>query len=118
MVLDAFSSDAIPVHLLTREAFALYAGRVAAGGAIAVHVSNRHFDLVPVVAAAATELGWAGAVGRGGGGIEVRPSTWVVISPDQALVDSLLALERWQPLDLDDPVVWTDDYSSMLTVLQ
>lgn len=118
VVLDAFSSDAIPVHLLTREAFTLYADRVAAGGAIAVHVSNRHFDLVPVVAAAAAHLGWTGAVGRGGEGIEVRPSTWVLLSPDSALVESLLGLERWQPLDLGDPVVWTDDYSSVLTVLR
>ena len=118
VVLDAFSSDAIPVHLLTREAFTLYAARVATGGAIAVHVSNRHFDLVPVVAAAGAHLGWTGAVGRGGEGIEVRPSTWVVLSPDRALVDALMALERWQPLALDDTVVWTDDYSSVLTVLR
>ena len=118
VVLDAFSSDAIPVHLLTREAFTLYADRVAAGGAIAVHVSNRHFDLVPVVAAAGAHLGWVGAVGRGGEGMEVRPSTWVVLSPSQALVDSLLSLERWQPLDLDETVAWTDDYSSVLTVLR
>lgn len=118
VVLDAFSSDAIPVHLLTREAFMLYANRVAAGGAIAVHVSNRHFDLVPVVAAAGAHLGWTGAVGRGGEGIEVRPSTWVVLSPDHAFVDALMALERWQPLALDEMVVWTDDYSSVLTVLR
>jgi hypothetical protein len=118
VVLDAFSSDAIPVHLLTREAFALYADRVATGGAIAVHVSNRHFDLVPVVAAAGAHLAWTGAVGRGGEGPEVRPSTWVVLSPDRALVDSLLDLERWQPLDLDETVDWTDDYSSVLTVLR
>jgi hypothetical protein len=118
VVLDAFSSDAIPVHLLTQEAFTLYADRVAAGGAIAVHVSNRHFDLVPVLAAARTHLGWAGAVGRGGEGIEVRPSTWIVLSPDHTLVDALLSLERWQPLDLGDTVEWTDDYSSVLTVLR
>jgi hypothetical protein len=118
VVLDAFSSDAIPVHLLTQEAFTLYADRVAAGGAIAVHVSNRHFDLVPVVAAARAHLGWAGAVGRGGEGIGVRPSTWVVLSPERALVDALLPSERWEPLDLGNTVEWTDDYSSILTVLR
>ncbi|QZY27999.1 fused MFS/spermidine synthase [Nocardioides coralli] len=118
VVLDAFSSDAIPVHLLTREAFRTYAQKVSDGGAIAVHVSNRHFDLVPVVAAATADLGWHGAVGRGGPGTWVTPSAWVLISPDASLVERVGAGERWSPLDLDRTVPWTDDYSSVLTVLR
>jgi len=118
VVLDAFSSDAIPVHLLTREAFGMYREKVTGTGALAVHVSNRHFDLVPVVAAAAEHLGWSGAVGSGGQGDQVVPSTWVVISPDGDLVGDLLKLERWQPLDTDKTVTWTDDYSSVLTILK
>ena len=51
IVLDAFSSDVIPVHLLTREAVAGYLARLAPGGIIAMHISNRHMDLAPVVAA-------------------------------------------------------------------
>src|SRR5262249_37284462 len=51
IVLDAFSSDAIPVHLLTREAMASYLARLAPGGAVVLHISNRHMDLAPVVAA-------------------------------------------------------------------
>jgi spermidine synthase len=56
-VLDAFSSDAIPVHLLTREAFALYERILAPGGIMAVHVSNRHVDLQPVIARIAADAG-------------------------------------------------------------
>jgi hypothetical protein len=61
MILDAFSSDAIPVHLLTREAFALYLDKLAPGGLIALHISNRNLDVAPVVA---TLLADAGLVGR------------------------------------------------------
>lgn len=58
IALDAFSSDAIPVHLLTREAFAAFAARVTPDGLIAVHVSNEYFDLTPVVTASGRDLGW------------------------------------------------------------
>ena len=118
VVLDAFSSDAIPVHLLTREAFRAYASKVGPDGAIAVHVSNRYFDLVPVVTAAAEDLGWSGAVGRGGEGEWVTPSAWVVLTPDGRLIESLTAGERWEPLDPTRTVSWTDDYSSVLAVLK
>ena len=57
MILDAFSSDAIPVHLLTREAFALYLDKLAPGGLIAWHISNRNLDLAPVVAALLADAG-------------------------------------------------------------
>jgi hypothetical protein len=60
IVLDAFSSDAIPVHLLTKEAFAVYLSKLQPDGLIAVHITNRHLDLKPVVAAAARDLGLAG----------------------------------------------------------
>ena len=55
LILDAFNSDAVPTHLLTREAFALYAQKLAPGGVILAHLSNVYLDLVPVFAAAAAE---------------------------------------------------------------
>src|SRR5690606_28665019 len=70
IVLDAFSSDSIPVHLLTAEAFALYVSHLKPGGVICVHISNRHLDLRPVVVANAEHislprLGWvSGQSGR------------------------------------------------------
>ena len=118
VILDAFSSDSIPVHLLTREAFQMYSDKINGGGALAIHVSNRHFDLLPVVAAAAEHLGMSGAVGSGGTGAAVVPSTWVVISPDAELVGDLAALSRWRQLDTAETVDWTDDYSSVLTILK
>ncbi len=118
IVLDAFSSDAIPVHLLTAEAFTSYAEKLAPGGRLAVHISNRVFDLRPVVAAAASDLGWSAMVGENHGEQDegATSSTWVLMA---ATDDDLgvAAGQGWEPLD--GPVVrWTDDYSSVLSVLR
>src|SRR5207244_8114742 len=59
IVVDAFSSDAIPIHLITREALELYFRKLAADGVLAVHISNRHLDLAPVLGNLAQELGLA-----------------------------------------------------------
>ena len=64
LALDAFSSDAIPIHMLTREAFVEYARILSPRGALVVHISNRFLDLEPVVAAAARAGGWARAVAK------------------------------------------------------
>ena len=67
MILDAFSSDSIPIHLLTREAMQVYADRLTDDGVLAVHISNRVFDLEPVLAGAAADLGWGAVIGREAG---------------------------------------------------
>jgi hypothetical protein len=72
MIPDAFSSDTIPVHLLTREAFAIYLSRLAPGGVLVVHGSNRHLDLVPVVAAAARAEGLVALLKEEGKGEPVQ----------------------------------------------
>jgi hypothetical protein len=117
LVLDAFSSDAIPVHLLTHEAFTLYASRVDQRGAIAVHVSNRVFDLAPVTTSAADHVGWSVLSASGGDGPGATPSTWVLLTPNDELVDRLVG-SGWRPLAERDGVAWTDDYSSVLDVLK
>ena len=72
MIVDAFSSDSVPVHLLTSEAIELYVRKLGPDGLIAFHVTNRHLELAPVVARAAPRSGlrpWSGAIGpreRGG----------------------------------------------------
>ena len=117
LVLDAFSSDSIPVHLLTREAMRVYASRLRPGGIMAVHISNRVFDLRPVVRAAADDLGLVAVLGRGVGGEDSSLNTdWVVVG-DEAATSALLARQGWSPVDVE-PVVWTDDYSSVLSVLR
>ena len=70
IVLDAFSSDAIPVHLLTEEAMRTYVDRLAPGGLLVVHISNRVFDLEPVLASAADRLGLSAVTRQGGGGAD------------------------------------------------
>jgi len=118
VVLDAFSSDSIPIHLLTVEAMRLYASRVDDGGAIAVHVSNRVFDLAPVVEAARRDLGWHAAIGEGGSGEGASISRWIVLSPEERLTSALLDRPLWSDLDPGRVVEWTDDYSSVLSVLR
>ena len=90
LVLDAFSSDSIPVHLLTREAMQVYADALAPDGVLLVHVSNRFFDLEPVLAASADGLGWSGSKGHSLG---EEPGTvasdWVALSPDPEVPDRL-----------------------------
>ena len=116
-MLDAFSSDAIPVHLLTREALAGFADRVREGGALVVHISNRVFDLEPVLAAAEEDLGWQAAIGQGGSGVGSTESRWVVFTRDEVAASSLRARGDWRALDHSRLVHWTDDYSSILSVL-
>lgn len=116
LALDAFTSDAIPVHLLTREAFEVYANALADDGVLLVHISNRVFDLEPVIASAADEMGWSIQVGTGEGGGDELPSKWVALAPDASSLDGLAEREEWRDAK-DRHVTWTDDFSSVLSVL-
>lgn len=116
LVLDAFTSDAIPVHLLTEEAFDVYADRVAEDGVVLVHISNRMFDLEPVIAHAAENLGWHALVGEGATEGDELSSTWVALSPNESSLSSLGSHPDWRPV-AEERVVWTDDFSSVLSVL-
>lgn len=120
IVLDAFTSDAVPVHLLTREALDVYLSRLAEGGRIAFHVSNRYLRLEPVLAALARESGLAVRVGawsvRRGKPYE-NSSTWVVLAREERDLGGLADDRRWREAK-PDPAVrpWTDDHSSILDV--
>lgn len=118
VVLDAFSSDAIPAHLLTEEAVSAYRDRLAPNGLLAFHVTNRHLDLAPVVAAQARELGMV-ALERVDGiaGPLGSVSTWVVLARRSADLDRLRTRPSWQPVEVGGTRVWTDDYSSLVQVL-
>lgn len=118
IILDAFSSDSIPIHLLTAEAMRMYADKLAPDGVLVVHISNRLFDLEPVLAAAAADLGWPAVIGNGTvSDATSTPSTWVALTPDQDKVDNLLRRPGWALVDRSEPVLWTDDYSSLFDVL-
>ncbi|MCB9845740.1 MAG: fused MFS/spermidine synthase [Phycisphaeraceae bacterium] len=125
IVLDAFSSDAIPVHLLTREAVALYVERLAPGGVLAVHISNRYLDLAPILAAIAEDLGLSGRIRTDHPGDDeprdqVRrfASEWVALSASEASILNMPHAESWKPMPAHRPAhLWTDDYSNLLSVL-
>ena len=85
LAMDAFSSDAVPMHLLTREAFRSYLRHLKPDGVLAVHISNRYLDLKPVVAQGMTDIGWHGRVIEDDGADQpyYTGTTWVILSPDE-----------------------------------
>lgn len=117
IVLDAFSSDSIPVHLLTLEAFREYARKASARGVIAVHVSNRFFDLGPMVAASAEAIGWRWAIqSRTADDPAENSSTWVMLVRDDQVAESLglTALPWTRPTIPAGVRPWTDDWGNLL----
>jgi len=121
IVLDAFSSDAIPMHLLTREALRLYRGKLAGGGLIAFHISNRYLDLVPVLGALARDAGLIDRVRRDRDITPEQakagktPSAWVVMAAREEDLGSLGKDPRWKAsMVRPDEEVWTDDFSNII----
>jgi hypothetical protein len=121
IVLDAFSSDAVPVHLLTTEAIRLYLSKLETSGIIVFHVTNRYLDLVPVLSAVAASTGLTGMVARDhalGGADHQAPSTWVALAPNPAALDSLRGVGEWLSLPPTSTSPWTDDYSNVFGALR
>ena len=116
LVLDAFSGDAIPVHLLTREAFETYLRHMVPDGVICVHISNRYLDLQPVVRGIAKEFDLAiEAVEAADESFMAYNSDWMVLSQSR---DRLTVLQQTDPLDESrPPILWTDDYSNLFEIL-
>ena len=137
LIIDAFSSDSIPVHLLTREAFEIYADALSGDGLLAVHVSNKYLDLAPLVSRAGRTVGMSSlsilnqlATRRFS-----RPAKWIFLSrdPDRIrslegsverkslelhLPPSLITLKRWDWTALETGPLWTDDYSDLFGLLK
>jgi len=116
LVVDAFSSDAIPLHLLTKEAQASYFRTLAGDGLLLIHISNRFIDLEPVLSALAREGGLASAIrfDKKPDGPGLTASTWVALSRDPAQLKALTADGKWQSLGKPAADVWRDDYASIL----
>lgn len=120
IILDAFSSDAPPVHLLTLEAFDLYESRLAPGGAMAVNLTNRFLNLESVLAALVKAKGWACVVRRDVlVGVEAKrlgrqPSIWAVVARDEADLAALKSFEGWGlPRRAAGVGVWTDQSADL-----
>jgi hypothetical protein len=120
LVVDAFSSDAIPVHLIDREALDVYLRRLAPRGVIAFHISNLHVDLQPVLANLARDRGLAGLVRHDRGGAPGTAATsWAVLARDKKDLERLRKEGAWEELTPDPAAgVWTDDYSNLWGVLR
>jgi SAM-dependent methyltransferase len=124
IVLDAFSSDAIPVHLITREALAIYLRKLRPGGMVLYHISNRYLDLAPVLADLANEAQLPGAVGETGSDDNDRAllhygSRWILLARSLDDFAPLAHLDSWRPLaGSGSGRVWTDDYSDVLGVVK
>jgi hypothetical protein len=121
IVIDAFSSDAIPIHLLTREAFHLYLSKLTGDGLLAFHISSRSLDLEPVVGALAQDTGLVGLVQRDEAlkKLGKASSDWVVLARKPADLGGLARDARWKLLSGGRHVaVWTDDFSNVLGVVR
>jgi hypothetical protein len=121
IVIDAFSSDSVPLHLITREALTLYLRKLAPDGLLAFHVSNRYLDLAPVLGDLAGDLGLVCVVRHDLGITNEEaqagkvPSSWVVIAQLAEDVEPLVAHGGWRPQPArPGRRIWTDDYSHVL----
>jgi spermidine synthase len=133
LVMDVFSSDAVPTHLLTREAFSIYDRVLAKDGVLLIHISNRYLDLEPVLASEAKARGWASAI------ITHRvtqeqidagetTSVWVMMARSEAAIQrargavpqGAAAQDReWRPLSQQqDFTRWTDEFGSILYLIK
>jgi hypothetical protein len=121
LAVDAFSSDAIPVHLLTLEAFELYFRHLKAAGVLAVHISNQHLNLEPVVAAAAERLGKEAVIVRNENHYAsgVFKATWMLVGNREAFREGP-AMEKagLMALENGEKKLWTDAHSSVFAVLK
>ncbi len=126
IILDAFSGDSIPVHLLTREALQLYLRKLKPTGILVFHISNNYLDLQPVLGTLAGDAGLVGLIEVGCKISEAEmmkngalPSIWVVIGRSSNDLGRLAGDSRWRPL-LRKPgsKVWTDDFSSVISIFR
>ncbi len=118
LVVDAFTSDAIPTHLLTREAFAMYRKKLAPGALVAWHVSNRQLDLSPALAALADDARWSILIRHDNEQNAARksPSIWIATAETMAELDDLRA-HGWTDVARRPGFrCWTDERASIVTV--
>jgi spermidine synthase len=120
IIIDAFSSDAIPQHLLTREALRVYLEKLSEDGALIFHISNRYLNLKPVLGNLAKDLGLIGKYTlddlQGVSNTEAYfASSWAVLARSEKAIAQNTA--KWNFLPTSDQKVWTDDYSSLFSAL-
>ncbi|SLN69985.1 Spermidine synthase [Roseovarius litorisediminis] len=122
LVIDAYSSDSVPVHLTTLEAIKLYMDRLAPDGVLVFHISNRYYDIDRPLARSAEALGLQARMQRYYGNSEVDPgdtaSIVVTLSRSTEALGDLANDPRWKEITGDGEKVWTDDYANLLSILK
>jgi len=121
IAVDAFSSDAIPLHLLTAECGDIYKRHLAEGGLLLLHISNRSLNLEPVARGLAKHLGWTAAllVSRNDAETGENAARWVVITGNDPFLEHLRFTDKiteWT--GTRPPMLWTDDFASLWQVLR
>jgi hypothetical protein len=118
IIVDAYSSDAIPIHLATEEAMEIYKNKLAPQGAVVMHVSNRHLELSSVVVGIAEANGlesWVYSEDSGRDNEYIFATSVVVCAREEADVGKLASSDQWALTEADEKQrVWTDDYSNVL----
>ncbi|WP_126173996.1 spermidine synthase [Altericroceibacterium xinjiangense] len=122
LLIDAFTSDAIPLHLLTREAFETYGRGLSEDGLLLVHISNRFIDLAPMIAGLAEAGGWHGLMRLDANPLEegLTASHWIALSPSKHRLDRLQGASplEWNELPPPSSRIWTDDNASLIPLLR
>ena len=121
LVLDAFNGDSLPLHLLTREAFALYLAHLDEQGILAIHASSRYFALEPVIVRQIEDLDLAGArIVNGRVGDYDDPSEWILVSRSRPLIERISRLAPTNAFSGQHRYLtaWTDDHSNSLQVVK
>ena len=121
LVVDAFAGDSIPIHLLTREAFALYFRHLKPGGVLVVHVTNLYLDLQPVVAMSAQAVGQESRLVETSedDDADLAFTDWMLVTNRHALWDAPLLKNAAQPITSHRRVrLWTDDYSNLYQIVK
>ena len=121
LVIDAYSSDAVPMHLTTNEAIELYKNRLKPDGLIMMHISNRFYDISLPLGRSAADLGLESRIQVFDGTsniAEVSSSTVVIFSQDNTTLAEFDDDERWKVLENDGKRVWTDDFANLLSILR
>ena len=120
IMVDAFGGDSIPTHLINRDVTALYKERLNEGGAVVFHIPNRYFDVKPILAHIARDLGgYAAYRATSDEGFTMR-TVWGMITWDYMRYMQLISEQGWHPLDADNYQTirpWSDEYSTILPII-
>jgi tetratricopeptide (TPR) repeat protein/spermidine synthase len=121
LVVDVFTSDTVPIHLINRESLQIYLDRLAGHGLLAIHISNRFLDLGPILGKLAEDAGVPTLIGDDNvpeSGYAHVGSTWVVMAREVDDLEALAVDSNWRPTQVAEGRVWTDDFSNVLSAVE